>query len=263
MSQDDHLVKASKPVNRRLMGVAKPKLVTPKLLQAQISRIKTSSAGGPPLAQMLAAKFTEPSSASSTSGLAIGSAVGMTAGVVIGGLGALQGEMLLMAAGGITVGLGCGALLLRRMLAAPREDAIAPLPFNGEALARFDTLIEQCAAEIPKPSIEVLMDIKSHLARMAPTLARASTDEHFRAEQRMYLNEVLRRYVPDSLEAFLSVPQAQRQSVVLENGSNAEQSLNTQLTEICAALEKIEVGLARSAARGLEQQDAFLKEKHR
>ena len=89
----------------------------------------------------------------------------------------------------------------------------------------------------------------------------ASHDEHFTVEDRMYLRECLRRYVPDSVEAYLRVPAAQRIVPLLNDQPCAQTALHQQLDLLLEEIRLREKKIGRSAAEKLANQQRFLASK--
>ena len=81
----------------------------------------------------------------------------------------------------------------------------------------------------------------------------AAVDEHFRPEDRLYVNECLRRYLPDSLQAYLAVPAGQR-ALPLADGQTAQDLLLGQLTPLHQELLDREAKLAGQASAALLRQ---------
>jgi hypothetical protein len=116
------------------------------------------------------------------------------------------------------------------------------------------------APEIPADIAQQLADLKQSIVRIGRNPAAAQPDEHFTFEDRMYVVECVRRYLPDGLQAYLGVPKAQRLEA-LADGQTPHALLVAQLEMLRAGLAERETKLARSAAEALLQQERFLKAK--
>ncbi len=199
----------------------------------------------------------------------IGSAVAAATGAVLLLLGGIQSQPLLTlpGAGLLAMGLaGLAALAWQsRRRAASKALSALPTPrlFDDEALARFDTALDKAALELGEPVCQQLLALKASLVRIGTGAAGVGTDEHFTRDDRMYVQECLRRYIPDSLEAYLRVPGAQRQSAALGHGESPQALLMRQLALLQAELDRREEALGRSAAEGLRRQQRFLEAKRR
>jgi hypothetical protein len=80
-------------------------------------------------------------------------------------------------------------------------------------------------------------------------------------ENRMYLIECVRRYLPDSLESYLLIPTQQRTVVPIEGLKTAAQVLGSQLDLILLELTKCESKIAKTSAEKLLRQQRFLESK--
>lgn len=252
-------VVGSRPVNRRT--AARARLQLPKVAAVAIERVKAAQARnrlGAPLADRLrvtAARRGAPLRASTVAG-------GIVA--ACGGLGLFFALLHMSALAGMA-GLGglAGGLLLARSgrgaASASADVAQAPL-FDPEAVDAFDRALQQLATELPAEVVQPLAAFKQVVVRMGRQPGAATADEHFLVEDRLYANECLRRYLPDTLQAYLAVPREQR-AVPLADGQTPQALLLQQVALLHAELEKREAKLARSAAEALLRQQRFLDAK--
>jgi len=116
------------------------------------------------------------------------------------------------------------------------------------------------APEVPEPIAVQLTSLKKLIVRIARHANTAVVDENFTMDDRLYLTECVRRYLPDTLQSYLAVPREQRDAAMLE-GQSAAQLLSGQLDLLRAELEKRETGMGRSAAELLLRQQRFLQAK--
>lgn len=229
---------------------------------ARAQRVQARHLLGTPLqAQLHAAK---PALQQPTHAVQIGAAIGAASGLVLLLLGAIQSSTLLTLAGTflLVVCLVALAWWSRRRAAMRAPGEGAPL-FDDEAMRRFDAALDAASTELAEPQCRQLLALKNSLVRIGTRAMTAATDEHFRLEDRHYLVECLRRYVPDSLEAYLRVPVAQRRSALDHQGESAEALLSHQLALLLQEVERREEALGRSAAEGLRRQHRFLESKRR
>jgi hypothetical protein len=131
---------------------------------------------------------------------------------------------------------------------------------DASSLETLDRALERMAPEVPEQTATQLVALKQLIVRIAAH-GSASMDETFTLEDRLYLNECVRRYLPDTLESYLKVPKAQRESGILDGERSAAALLSSQLHLLHAELEKREAKLARNAAHQLLQQQRFLESK--
>ncbi len=123
----------------------------------------------------------------------------------------------------------------------------------------FDRVIEDASPDLGNAAIGHLTAIKTAIVRMAQH--GQSVDEHFTTEDRLYLRECLRRYIPDTLEAFLRVPAGQRSHLLLDGQASAENTMLNQLLTLHDEITQREKKIGRSAAENLMKQDRFLASK--
>jgi hypothetical protein len=249
------LVGGSRPVNRR---TAPREATAPKLGAVVMERARAAKARnrlGASLAEQLrapAARAKAPVTPMAVSGgiLAACGAVGLF-------LAWLQAAPLVAVGSGGAVAGGLALLRAGRRAPAVAETPATPL-FDPASVEGFDRAVQQLAADLPADVAQALLEIKQLAVRMA---RHAGTpDEYFQLEDRLYCNECLRRYLPDSLQAWLAVPAGQRDAPLAE-GRSAQALLLQQLAQLRAEMEKREHKLARGAAEALLRQQRFLDAK--
>lgn len=180
-------------------------------------------------------------------------------------LGAIQSLVVLMATGVAIAAfgaLGWKVVHAKARTAVPQRatgGAQPALLFDPQTLAIFDAALEKAGAELDENCAARLLSIKEAFKRMGSQ--SAAHDEHFTVEDRMYLRECLRRYVPDSLQAYLRVPVAQRHQPLLSDQPCAQVALLQQLDLLLNEVRLREKKLARSAAGHLVRQQQFLASK--
>lgn len=139
--------------------------------------------------------------------------------------------------------------------------ASGPSPFEPEALRRIDEAFEATAAAVHEPALAALVSLKAAAVRMALALDGAPVDGEFTPDDRMYVIESLRRYIPDTLVAYLQVPAAQRPVPGADEGLSANDLLQGQLALLQSGLEQREQRLHGSAVEALRRQQRFLQSK--
>ncbi|MET0333796.1 MAG: hypothetical protein ABW190_05950 [Rhizobacter sp.] len=131
---------------------------------------------------------------------------------------------------------------------------------DPQALEHLDKLMEAVVPELSDEALDRLLSVKLALVRVA----RASGDagESLSMDDRLYLSECFRRYVPDSIDAYLSIPQAQR-----ANAIDAERPATAlfldQLALLQADIDTLEQKVHRESGDRLLQQQRFLETKRR
>ena len=137
----------------------------------------------------------------------------------------------------------------------------SPPPFDAEALRRIDEAFEETAAVATESVLAALVSLKAVAVRMALALNGSEVNADFTVEDRMYVIECIRRYIPDTLTAYLQVPTAQRALPGLQAARSADQILLDQLALLQAELELREQRLQGSAVEPLLRQQRFLESK--
>lgn len=257
--QDGNFVRGAGPVNRR--QVLRDKLAEPRVNPLALKRLHKSRAlqtlGVPLEQQLLAPRGKE--RGPGKSGVAL--AVLIAAGGVGALLAAVQASMVMAAGGGVAL-LGAGAVAVMRARRAPAAaPSMAGPAFDADALRRLDMALGQVAPEVGDEVFRQLLGLKASLARVAALLPQVSADENFTVDDRLYVIECVRRYLPDSLQAYLRVPEGQRTNGVLDSGKSARAVLQEQLAMLQHELDQRENKLGRSAAEGLMRQQRFLESK--
>ena len=264
--EDSRLVSGEGPVNlrtalkqKRSTDSSRPE--QPSSLQERIERVHTRNRFGASLVDHLSS--ARMSAQKPASGVQIAWGVLAACGCVLALLGAIQSLQLLMVLG-IAIA-GCGALgwaiFRHRANNADTSSKEAPSPglFDPASLAIFDAALEKAAAELDEENASRLLDIKAAFKRMGHQVVLH--DEHFTVEDRMYLRECLRRYVPDSVQAYLRVPVAQRYEPLLNDQPCAQVALLQQLDLLLEEIRLREKKIGRSAAEQLVRQQRFLASK--
>jgi len=258
--KDRKLAVGARPVNRRTAmkeAAARP-VAVPVAARERVRAAHTRNRLGAPLADSLrrpAATRRGPTRGTIAGGvLAAGGAVGLF-------LAWLQASPLLGIAG---IGAVGGGLFLAWRRGSAGTEVEAPVPavplVEAASAEAFDRALDALGSEVPATVIQTLADLKQIVLRVARHPAGGAPDEHFHIEDRLYINECLRRYLPDSLQAYLAVPAAQREQPLPE-GPSAQALLLDQLALLRRELLAREEKLGRSASEALLRQQRFLKAK--
>ena len=234
----------------------------PKLAATQHARLRRQTqrlANQPAFAQRL-----RPRRAAAGLPLLRLAAVGLggCGGVVAVFIAWLQASLPL-ALGGVALAAGA-AWMGRRRPGRDAAPAAAPgLSLDLEAAERLDAVVAACADQLPAESLDELRQLAAGLGRMAPSLQAGPPGPPWRMEDTMFLGQLLRRYIPDSLQHYLQIPAAQRDAVVMEDGRTPAQALAAQLQQLGQELAQCERRLAQACAEGLALQGAFLESRRR
>ena len=273
--------KSSRPVNLRTAArlqqpVADEALVHPKVEQ-RIAAQRAKNRLGAPLADLLAQQLNrlQPAQGGRLQQppglLVIGGVMLAAAAGVAMLLGGIQQSWMVAAAGAIGLLGGIGLVLAGRQRARLADGALAtagsttaPL-WSQASIAAFDQAVDALAAVLPVEAASHLSAIKLQLARIHQQInSRATTaDEFFTMDDRLYLGELVRRYLPDTLQSYLAVPEAQRDAAIAGQTvpATATSLLLNQLLLLRCEMDKKEAKLAQSRAESLLRQQRFLESK--
>lgn len=243
---------AKGPVNLRKAGPAARRPEPPDArLRARMSRLRARGRLGPPISRSLAPRRRSGLPGPALVVLILSSlvtvfavALGSAAGLALAGLAA-------MAASG-------WRLLRARRPGLAHASALEALPgLDAAALRAFDEALDALAAELPEPLVPELLRLKATLIGLAQPPAGAALGP----EDRAYLVECLRRYIPDTIGAYLAIPAAQRGQPVQQTGRDAHALLQEQLAAIQAELDRRHARLVADAGERLLLQHRFLRAK--
>lgn len=262
--EDSRLISGEGPVNlrtalkqKRVLDDAARGQNSP--LQQRIERIHTRNRFGTPLVDQLAAARVSAQKPASGAHIALG--VLAACGCLAALLGAIQSLMPLVLAGSalaVVAAIGWKIVHDRANASAGAGAAPAGL-FDPASLAAFDAALDTAAAQLDDANAARLLAIKEALKRIGNQ--SAPPDEHFTVDDRLYLRECLRRYVPDSVAAYLRVPVAQRGEQLLSDQPCAQVALRQQLDLLLEEIRLRETKIGRSAAEQLASQQRFLAAK--
>ncbi|MEY4979304.1 MAG: hypothetical protein RLZZ352_1574 [Pseudomonadota bacterium] len=158
-----------------------------------------------------------------------------------------------------------GGWWMRRPLDRTRIEPLLPL-FDATALERLDTALQSLTDDLRPEHWNALRRLADTLERIAPLMQRLGVNEHFTQEDHFYVTECVRRYLPDTLQAYLQVPRQHRDQALAAasptpTSISAHNLLNAQLTLLQAELDRREQALNRASAQALQQQQRFLEAK--
>jgi hypothetical protein len=254
---DARYATSSRPVNSRTASrqLLQASPVNPVVLE-RLEAAKARTRLGPALAEQIRSQ-AQPLTHTRVSPLAVAGGMLATACAVAVFVAWLQNSLWLAIAG--VLGLLCGLAVAWRGMQSP---AAAPVPvaalFDASYLETLDEALAKVALEVPDSVAADLTALKQLIVRIARH--GAATDENFTLDDRMYLTECVRRYLPDTLQSYLAVAAGQRDMPLVE-GHTATQLLSSQLALLHAQLQKREAALGRSAAETLLRQQRFLQSK--
>lgn len=269
MPPKDRYASGSAPVNRRTARqpvVAEAPLPHPSVRQ-RLARVQAQHRLGGLLSQRLVGGRHGLQGAGSgrTGGGVAGIAVAV--GGTVCAVGLLVAWLQQSAAVGVVAGVGaCAAAGAGWWMARQRSGGAAnalalPVLFDVPALGQLDEVLRQLACEVSDAHLQQLRGLADTLERMAPLMRQTGVNEHFTQDDHFYVTECVRRYWPDTLQAYLRVPRSGRATPGAEGGASADGLLGAQLTLLQQELSQREQGLVRASAATLEQQQRFLHAK--
>ena len=122
-----------------------------------------------------------------------------------------------MAVLGVAGLISSGVLILVGRRLTKAETANTPSSaglFDEASLMAFDDAIEQLAPDVSDEISAHLVGLKQQIFRIAKLSMNNPVDVHLMLDDRLYLIESLRRYLPDSIQSFLQVPNLGLSSVM-------------------------------------------------
>jgi len=259
---DSRFVAGDGPINRRTAllyerearAIEEPPAHTQLAERMQRAHARTQL--GTPLTDYFAAP---PQAHVAPSALHIATSVLAAGGAVVALLGVIQSAVLTLATGVGTTLLGAAGWWRTRSPKTTHSVTPDAALFDDEALQAFDCCLEAAAPELGEQAMQRMLEIKEAFKRIAN--GRPTHDEHFTVEDRLFLRECLRRYLPDTLQAYLRVPDAQRSQVLQDGQPSAHDVLLQQLALLLSEIQAREKKIGRSAAEVLARQQRFLESK--
>ena len=243
--EDSRLISGDGPVNRRTAlqpqhraPQQRSQRAAPAALQQRMERVHTRHRFGAPLAEQLAASRVSAQAPASGAQIVLG---------------------VLAASAVAVVGAIAWKVVHDRANASAGGSAASASLFDSAALAAFDAALDTAAAELDEAHSTRLLAIKDTFKRIGQQ--PVVQDGHFTVEDRLYLRECLRRYVPDSIAAYLRVPVAQRAQQLWNDQPCAQVALRQQLDLLLEEICLRETKIGRSAAEQLAGQQRFLAAK--
>jgi hypothetical protein len=133
---------------------------------------------------------------------------------------------------------------------------------SGELLAQqLRKLVDSVAAGLPKDSLSLLYSIQGTLSELLPRLNELSDRGVISAKDSFTVVETVRRYLPDTLAAYLRLPRYYAQMQLLADGRTASQTLLDQLQVLDASLKEIAKSAFAGDAEALLTNGRFLQNK--
>jgi hypothetical protein len=178
--------------------------------------------------------------------------------LAIGGLGLFFGGVIHAFWWAIVAGLyGVGAL------GWPRNDLAATAEhteLSAELLAQqVRKLVDSVALGLPKEALRPLYSIQATLGELLPRLQELRDRGVISGKDSFTVAETVRRYLPDTLAAYLRLPRFYAHVQALADGRTASQTLIDQLRVLDGSLKDIAKSAFEGDAEALVSNGRFLE----
>lgn len=151
------------------------------------------------------------------------------------------------------------------VLGWPRNDlaeTAAQTELSAEHLAtQVRRLVDSVAKGLPKDALEILNSIETTLAELLPRLEQMKDRGAISAKDSFTVIETVRRYLPDTLAAYLRLPKFYAQVQPLADGRTASQTLAQQLRMLDTSLKEVAKSAFDGDAEQLLTNGRFLESK--
>jgi hypothetical protein len=180
--------------------------------------------------------------------------------LAMGGLGLLFAGVIHAYWWAIVAGLyGVG------VLGWPREDLAATAEhteLSTDLLAQqVRKLVDSVARGLPKDALDLLHSIQGTLSELLPRLQELRERGILSAKDSFTVVETVRRYLPDTLGAYLRLPKFYAQMQPLADGRTASQTLLDQLRVLDSSLKDVSKSAFAGDAEALVTNGRFLENK--
>jgi hypothetical protein len=122
-------------------------------------------------------------------------------------------------------------------------------------------LVDSVAQGLPKDSLDRLRGIQATLTELLPRLAEMRERGIISAKDSFTVIETVRRYLPDTLGAYLRLPKFYAQMQPLADGRTASHTLLDQLTVLDSSLKDVAKSAFAGDAETLVTNGQFLQSK--
>ena len=254
------------PVNRRTAAPAQ-RAAKPNTAPVVVSRLRAAQAKhrlGAPLAQRLAGGSTSGSAGRPIRASVIAQSIGCTVsgvGVFVAGIQGAWPAAGLGAAAFLALGAWAWRGYRAQRTPANHDAERVVMVVDAADLERLDGLLEQVGKLSAPATVDLLVAFKETLIRCVTLASEAQTSSALLSEDTLFIGQTVRRYVPDSLQAFLKVPAAERDTCAMDDGKTATILLREQLQLIEQKIKQCEARLNLQSGEALLQQQRFLAAK--
>ena len=260
--QDPKFVTSSRPVNQRTAArqLIREQPLKP-IVRARLEGAKARSRFGVPLAEQIGSSAST-SKRVALSALTILGSIISAVSIICLLLAWIQLSWLFATARLLGLLAGLGLVVREHHSGVSANLAVSVEPFfDSSSLQNFDRMLDKLAAEVPENIALQLGEVKQVIVRISRHASAVAADENFTMDDRMYVIESVRRYLPDSLQSYLLIPSQQRTIVAVDGQHTAATLLGHQLSLIQVELQKRESRITKSMAENLLRQQRFLESK--
>ncbi len=175
----------------------------------------------------------------------------------------LQGEMAVawVAGIGLLVAVALASWMMRSRRGGGALHGAWSDVFDAQAVLHLDAVLKRLASEVGDAHLGQLRDMADTLGRMAPLMHNTGVNEYFTQEDHFYVTQCVRRYWPDTLEAYLKVPKNAKALPSEPGGPTPDDLMSAQLDLLLRELKQREQRLLMASANSLQQQHRFLSAK--
>lgn len=122
-------------------------------------------------------------------------------------------------------------------------------------------LVDSVAQGLPKDALDCLRSIQNTLTELLPRLQELRDRGIISARDSFIVLETVRRYLPDTLGAYLRLPKFYAQMQTLADGRTASQTLLDQLRVLDSSLQQVAKSAFAGDAEALVSNGQFLQNK--
>jgi hypothetical protein len=258
-------VVAKGPVNRRTAQKSpEPPSKESALVKVRVQLAKARQRLGVPLSQRLTAEQSNSRHSKKLSFASVFQAIGGTVSA-IGLMLALIQSSVLMATLCAALVCGFGAWAYYSAHAMGKDAGTSTLEISHLIDTRdielLDRTMEKLAAQEGQATVDRLTNLKESITRCMALMTSTQLEGSFSTEDHLYIRECVRRYIPDSINACLQIPQKDRTSLLIDGSKSALDLLHDQIGHGSKPAEIKENHLTQLAGEGLLRQHRFLAAK--
>jgi len=158
-----------------------------------------------------------------------------------------------------------GGLYVAGVVGWPRStlaDVAERTELSAELLAQqMRKLVDSVAQGLPKDALDLLRSIQNTLTELLPRLEELRNRGVISSKDSFTVVETVRRYLPDTLGAYLRLPKFYAQMQTLSDGRTAAQTFEDQLRVLDTSLKEVAKSAYAGDAQTLVTNGQFLEDK--